>query len=1048
MVVPKTIGSTHPNRRMHKLSLTVIVAMMFLACSIIVISSQDSSEADSGTCGDNLTWTLENETLTISGTGPMRDFTELSMPTWNNWNRSITNVVIEEGVTSIGSKAFFKNDSILTVRLPESLTSIGTEAFYQCDSIFEVLNYSNLPITKGSSDYGGIARYAKNVVWSVDDLSINVLDGKFMYGSSGTDYYLLRYVGSESSVTLPSTINGRGYEIYKYAFYGNKTVSSVVVPNGVTAIGDYAFSGCNSLSLIDLPEGITTIGRSAFSGCALATLTIPEGVTSITNYVFSGCKALTTINLPSTLTSIGGSSIVNGNVIIHRYDEVFNGCSLLTAVNVSEDNTSFSSLDGVLYNKKGTDLLYYPHGKTANTFAIPSGVTDIGSYAFSGRTALESVTVPNTVTTIGVGAFAGCKSLTSAPIGNHTTIIWDYAFSGCESLTSVILPDYVAHLRPSSFSSCTSLETVSFGKDLTTIGENAFYGCTSLSEFIVSEGNSKYSSSEGVLFNKSGNTLVKYPLGKTGSVYTIPDSVTTIEERAFYYCTQLESVTLPDGLTTIKPYAFSHCSSVKNIAMPDSVSSIGDQAFSYCSSLTTVNVPNGVSTLNRATFAQCPSITTIAIPGSITSIGDYVFEGCYSLFEVVNRSSLTFTIGSFDNGYVATYAKRIIRSSGDSTVSTSDDGYVYGTNEGKTYLIRYLGNDITVTLPDLINGERYEICEFAFYGTSAKTVNYACDFTLTIANCAFYDGKQGTRGITFTSVHEIAHHQAKAATCTENGNNEYDACERCDYSTCVIIPATGHSYSATYEWSDDGKACIVHIVCANDGDHNRDLPVAATSSVKVPARYSSIGTTEYKVSGTYDGFQYSSTKDVDDIEYVPKDEGGIKTYESDISSGVESNVKDIFEDAKEAKGAVTLSTGNLVITFDSDAVNAIGGNDVSIKATLIDNASEVAGSELVVKVDLSGATFADGKAKVTIPFTDSVPKGKEVKVYYINGDNKEAVDSTFSNNSIVFETNHFSTYAVFIEDTPSSEFPMTYVLIGCFAVLAVGVIAIVVRKYI
>ena len=132
----------------------------------------------------------------------------------------------------------------------------------------------------------------------------------------------------------------------------------------------------------------------------------------------------------------------------------------------------------------------------------------------------------------------------------------------------------------------------------------------------------------------------------------------------------------------------------------------------------------------------------------------------------------------------------------------------------------------------------------------------------------------------------------------------------------------------------------------------------------------------------------------------------------------------------------------MTVSFDSDAVGAIGGNSVSITADVIENSTEVPEAELVVKITLEGATFSNGKAKVSVPFSQEVPEGKVLKVYFINGDSREDMDGKLVGDKVVFETNHFSTYAVVFEDAPSSSgngggFPIWIVFV-IVAVVAVG----------
>ena len=308
------------------------------------------------------------------------------------------------------------------------------------------------------------------------------------------------------------------------------------------------------------------------------------------------------------------------------------------------------------------------------------------------------------------------------------------------------------------------------------------------------------------------------------------------------------------------------------------------------------------------------------------------------------------------------------------------------------------------------------------------------------------------------------------ATCTRESTNEYrvigeyDGFSYTDVRELHLYPATGHNYSATYEWAADGSSCIVHLSCANDNTHNHDLSAEVTSSVKTAPAVGSMGTTTYSVSGTYEGFEYYSTKDVKDIPALEpaitqKESGGTTTYANTVTANMATQVTDIFSTAKTNGGSVEVSvpataTGTpMTIEFDGAAVNAIGGNDVSITAKTSTKSSEVAGASLIIEVSLEGATFTQGKAKVTVPLKESVPEGKVMKVYFIDGDKKVDMNASLVDGNVVFETNHFSTYAVFFEDALSggSEdngggFPIVYVVIGVVAVLVIVGGALALKK--
>ena len=197
-------------------------------------------------------------------------------------------------------------------------------------------------------------------------------------------------------------------------------VTEVIVPDGVTEIGSEAFYRCSSLTSITLPDSLTEIGSEAFYECS----------------------SLTSITIPASVTKIG--------------DYVFCECSSLSSIDVDENNNMFSSVDGIIYNKKKTILKLCPEGR--KSINIPNNVTKIGYYAFSGCESLTSITIPYGVTEIGSGAFSCCSSLTSITIPDSVTKIGDYAFSYCDLLTSITIPNGVMEIDKGAFEDCSSLE--------------------------------------------------------------------------------------------------------------------------------------------------------------------------------------------------------------------------------------------------------------------------------------------------------------------------------------------------------------------------------------------------------------------------------------------------------------------------------------------------------------------------------------------------------------------------------------------------------------
>lgn len=334
-----------------------------------------------------------------------------------------------------------------------------------------------------------------------------------------------------SSLPFTYTSNGSAITITGYTGPGG----AVVIPG----------------SIAGLP--VAVIGSSAFSNkSTITSVTIPLSVTNIGSYAFSHCSGLTSATIPSSVTSMGGS--------------VFYSCSSLTTISVDIANISFSSADGVLFNKDQTSLLEYPAGKSGN-YLIPSSVATIGSWAFAECDALTSVTIPSSVTSVGDYAFAYSGVLTNLTIQYGVVSIGSWAFAECDVLPSVTLPSSLTSIGNGAFFRCTSLTSVSLPEGLTSIGQSAFFRCSGLTDL------------------------------------TIPSSVTSIEASAFAYCSGLTDVTIPSGVTNIGASAFSNCPGLTSVMFPPSVTSMGNSVFFNCTSLSSATFNGNAPLIDSGPFA-------------------------------------------------------------------------------------------------------------------------------------------------------------------------------------------------------------------------------------------------------------------------------------------------------------------------------------------------------------------------------------------------------------------------------------------------------------
>ena len=333
------------------------------------------------------------------------------------------------------------------------------------------------------------------------------------------------------------------------------------------------------------PTGVLTIpGNVIFN-------TINYNVTSIGGNAFYSCnKLIGSLTIPGSVTSIDSGA--------------FSGCIELTAYIVDPGNKRYSSSEGIIYNLLKDTLVACPDGKTGSLI-IPSSVTTIGNYAFSGCTGLTgNLTIPGSVVSIGNSAFSDCTGFTgSLTLPNLITSIGDWAFYGCSGLNgSLLIPGSVISIGNSAFRFCTGfIGSLTIPNSVTSIGGGAFSGCSKLTTFIVEPGNNRYSSSNGIIYSLLQDTVVACPSSSTG-ILTIPGSVTAIGSYAYSDCKGLSgSLIIPSSVKAIGDYAFMECSGLNgSLIIPASVNYIGKFAFINCSGLTAIyayaNIPVNLDT--------------------------------------------------------------------------------------------------------------------------------------------------------------------------------------------------------------------------------------------------------------------------------------------------------------------------------------------------------------------------------------------------------------------------------------------------------------------
>ena len=619
---------------------------------------------ESGSYGTDVTWKLtgipDNYTLTISGTGAMVDYSKSSDRPWTDDAneikdaKGIKTVVIGNGVTSIGGYAFSYCSGLTSIEIPSNVTSIGTRAFFGCSGLTSIEIPSNVT-SIGQSAFNRCSGLTSVTipagVTSIGDYVFN-------------DCSNLETITVETSNTVYNSRNGCNAIIETSS---NKLIAgckNTTIPASVTSIGNYAFYGCSGLTSITIPASVTSIVYSAFFGCSgLTSVEIPASVTSIGDYAFSGCSGLATVTVYAPSCTLGDYAFsACGNLkniyvfsdLVDDYKAAWSAyANKITAMTpVASGTCGKETPEDVTWRLEGeaghyrlcisgtgemADYIYlntrpwHNYSENIKTVLIENGVTSIGECAFCECNGLTSISIPSSVTSIGEGAFLNCSNLTTVTIPASVTSIGNYAFGYCSALTSIEIPASVTTIGEEAFNH-TALTSIEIPASVTSIGNGVFIDCEKLTSITVAEGNANYSNdTNGVLFNKDKTTLIKYPKGNNADSYKIPASVTSICEKAFAGCEDLETVTLPDNVTSIGDDAFNN-TALTSIGIPASVTSIGKGAFHLCSSLASVTL-NSNPTIGEEAFFYNTTVTMNLAAAEVGGAHWTTFNNNYGNFQ-------------------------------------------------------------------------------------------------------------------------------------------------------------------------------------------------------------------------------------------------------------------------------------------------------------------------------------------------------------------------------------------------------------------------------
>lgn len=520
------------NKKLFTLTLVSILIIVAATVTAVFLISGRTKIVDSGTCGENLSWKLDSKgVITISGTGLMDDYANYSDTPWYNNINEISIVMIDNGVESIGSRAFYSCKSLAKTEFGSSLNSIGSYAFYGCsslencvlpDSLISIGSYSfshcksleYLHIPKSVTHFGvSILNSSPAVICSDSpncDARAYAETAAIQFSECDASHKENNEIEAQTLIKPENESNISTENIVASGFCGTTATWVYTKDNQLIISGSGKMDGwildeetaywpadnypewrdyAREVTSIVVEDGILDIGNSAFTNfTALEDVILPDGLDAIGSNAFMGCSSLKSISAPSSVTIIG--------------DGAFKDCVSLVTANIS------------------------------------CAVMQIGQYSFSGCKALRIVTLPQMLAEIGDYAFADCASLSQIAIPQTVTAIGEYSFRSCSMLKALTFA-YGLEIIPKGAFSDSGLTTFDIPSSVTTIGEYAFNGCSSLTNV------------------------------------NIPNSVKTIGKYAFGGCSSLTGVIIPSSVTVLGAYAFSNCTALEYVHIPASVTSIG-----------------------------------------------------------------------------------------------------------------------------------------------------------------------------------------------------------------------------------------------------------------------------------------------------------------------------------------------------------------------------------------------------------------------------------------------------------------------------------------
>ena len=557
------------------------------------IESVAASTTFNGTCGDNLTWTLDNAgILTISGTGAMADYASASALPWYDHHDAIIKVVIEEGVTGIADYAFSSCSNLWHVLYKGTEeqwqeVSVGdfNEAFTQakihCDAVGDEVTTCDTLTCKGKT------------LWHCAICNEYIYDTEYT-GQLGEHAYENGACGICGELEAEDFGGGNFVTITDCAGAGMLVkIPATIDGKPVTTIGEDAYKNCEDLKALILPASVTNIKKNAFYNCGLwhvifegteahwEAIKMEEGNQALRDTIVH-CEANDETLIPGTQVSCTELPLLEctvcGDVF---YDENYEGSHDFVDgfCKICKQGEEFS------YSVEDGKVTITDYVGTKTEVKIPSKVLGmpvvaIGNDAFADCTEIKKITIPNSVISLGEYAFAYCRKLTDITIPASVKSIGAAAFTCCDNLVSAVIPNGITRIETDTFFNCPKLASVTVPDSITYIGEYAFGSCYALK-----------------------------------SIY-IPEGVTHIGDYAFRFCKALTVIDLPASLKNIGECTFSGCHKLKRIEIPAGIKEIGYEAFHQCWDMVSVTIPASVKTIQKRAFAECDKLKCVVYSGT------------------------------------------------------------------------------------------------------------------------------------------------------------------------------------------------------------------------------------------------------------------------------------------------------------------------------------------------------------------------------------------------------------------------------------------------